>query len=358
MATFPSKVNYATGDILTATNMNDVGGAINLLDGAQLSGAKNRVLNSNFSVWQRGTTGAGSGTAFVADRWQAYRGAAGSTFSRQVTNDTTNLPFIQYCIRAQRDSGNTSTSPYSIGQNFESVNSIPLAGKTVVLSFYARAGANYSAASGALEVNLATGTGTDQNIYTGLTGRANPILQNATLTTTWQRFTYSATLATTATQVAMSFAATPVGTASTNDYFEVTGVQLEVANTASPYAPNGATYQAELAACQRYYWRSTGVEAYGRVAGLGIAASTTSVLFTPVLPVSMRIYPASVDYSTLCIYDGVTITAISSLTLQSGAGSLNTTSINAAVTGATAFRPYFLAANNSTSAYIGFSAEL
>lgn len=357
MAVFPSKVNYATGDILTATNVNEIGQAINLLDGAQYAGAKNRVLNSNFSVWQRGTSGAGSGTAFVADRWQAYRGAAGSTFSRQVTNDTTNLPFIQYCIRAQRDSGNTSTSPYSIGQNFESVNSIPLAGKTVVLSFYARAGANYSSTSGALEVNLATGTGTDQNIYTGLTGRANPILQNATLTTTWQRFTYSATLATTATQIAMSFASTPVGTASTNDYFEVTGVQLEAANTASPYAPNSATYQGELAACQRYYYRQTADGDVYQNFGFGMVTNTTTSAKIQISnPVTMRAKPTSIDFSTLRTADFGAGYAVSAVTLAETGIYSNWFTVTMAA--GTAYRPVALTANNSSSAYIGVSAEL
>jgi hypothetical protein len=306
--------------------------------GGQLAGGKNRVLNSNFSIWQRGTSVAGSGTAFLADRWQAYRGTTGSTFSRQVTNDTTNLPFIQYCLRAQRDSGNTSTTPYSTGQNFETVNSIPLAGKTVTLSFYARAGANYSAASGALEVNLATGTGTDQNIYTGLTGRANPILQNATLTTTWQRFTYTATLATTATQVAMSFAATPVGTAGAADYFEVTGVQLEAGtSTASPYAPNGATYQAELAACQRYLPAFT-TSASGTIVG-GYAYATNNAIYMLPLPVNARVAPTGITltgtfeafglntaYTATPAFNGGTVTTgtvtvTSGLTITAGQGS-------------------------------------
>jgi hypothetical protein len=371
-----SSVVTAKGDLIVATSSGVVtnksvgtDGTYLVADSTQTTGVnwagpstmagRNAVLNSNFSVWQRGTTGAGSGTAFVADRWQAYRGAAGSTFSRQVTNDTTNLPFIQYCIRAQRDSGNTSTSPYSNGQNFESVNSIPLAGKTVVLSFYARAGANYSAASGALEVNLATGTGTDQNIYTGLTGRANPILQNATLTTTWQRFTYSATLATTATQVAMSFAATPVGTAGANDYFEVTGVQLEVGSVATPYAPNGATYQAELAACQRYYFRATADTSAFAHFSLGFASSTTSAQQDLKLPVTMRTEPTSVDFSTLRLEDINSAQTVTTCTLSSNASNTNTATFDVGVaSGLTAYRPYFLGANNSTSAYVGVSAEL
>jgi len=257
MSVFPSQTNFVTGDILTATAVNEIGQAINLLDGAQLSGAKNRVLNSNFSVWQRGTSfngafSTGTGT-YTADRWLIYVGAGLSTVSRQVTGDTTNLPFIQYCTRVARDSGQTTTNTVYFANGFESVNSIPLAGKTVVLSFYARAGANYSSASNALLANVITGTGTDQNVISGLTGGVNAISQTATLTTTWQRFTYSATLAATATQVAVRFDRTPVGTAGANDYYEITGVQLEVANTASPFAPNGATFAAELSACYRYY---------------------------------------------------------------------------------------------------------
>jgi hypothetical protein len=327
MATFPSKVNYATGDILTATNMNDVGGAINLLDGAQYAGAKNRVLNSNFSVWQRGTSfngafSTGTGT-YTADRWLAYVGAGLSTVSRQVTGDTTNLPFIQYCTRVARDSGQTTTNTVYFANGFESVNSIPLAGKTVVLSFYARAGANYSSASNALLANVITGTGTDQNVISGLTGGVNAISQTATLTTTWQRFTYSATLAATATQVAVRFDRNPVGTAGANDYFEITGVQLEAANTASPYAPNGATYQAELAACQRYLPAFSGTSLGGNMFNImGFAYSTTNAQFNIPLVVTPRVRPTGLTVSALSdfsvINQGFSSAAPTAISFNSG----------------------------------------
>jgi hypothetical protein len=192
---------------------------------------KNKVINGDFGIWQRGTsfTVAVSTTPFTADRFQSTRtgAAAGSTVSRQVTNDTTNLPFIQYCARVQRDSGNTSTAVNSIRQTLESVNSIPFAGKTVTISLYARAGANYSSAANALSVYVKSGTGTDQNSISGFTGDTNVIFQTATLTTTWQRFSYTGTVASTATQLAVILTNTPVGTAGANDYFEVTGIQLE-----------------------------------------------------------------------------------------------------------------------------------
>jgi hypothetical protein len=364
MATFPSKVNYATGDILTATNMNDVGGAINLLDGAQFAAGKNRVLNSNFSVWQRGTSfsfaaSTSYANGYNADRWdtQTYANQA-VTVSRQATGDTTNLPNIQYCLRYQRNSGQTGTTILGLGQSFESSNSIPLAGKTVTLSFYARAGSNFSAASSAFIGTIYSGTGTDQNIVSGYTGVAQVASTTATLTTTWQRFTVSGTVAATATELAVYFAYTPVGTASTNDYYEITGVQLEAANTASPYAPNSSTYQGELAACQRYYWRNTGGATFSTL-GAGFGLSTTSATFIIQSPVQMRITPTVLEFSTLRVTEFIsTSAAITAMTISAESSPL-VSRLNADVaSGLTKGVPYGITANSSATAYLGLSAEL
>lgn len=221
---------------------------------------KNAVINGGMDIWQRGTSisvAASSGITYTADRWCLNTGANQAiTISRQATGDTTNLPNIQYCIRYQRNSGQTGTGGLFISQSIESVNSIPLAGKTVTFSFYARAGANYSAASSALTVLLYTGTGTDQNQLSGFTGSATPISGTATLTTTWQRFTFTGTIASTVTEIASTFYFTPVGTAGAADYYEVTGVQLELGSSATPFSRAGGTIQGELAACQRYYEKS------------------------------------------------------------------------------------------------------
>jgi hypothetical protein len=258
---------------------------------------RNGVLNSGLNVWQRGTSSAlTSSGVYFADRWQGYRSVAGSTASRQVTNDTTNLPNIQYCARIQRDSGNTGTQNILVSQSFESVNSIPYAGKTVTFSFYARAGANFSAASSQITAQLATGTGTDQNVMmTGYTGNAATINQTPTLTTTWQRFSYSATIPAATTEIAPYFTFVPVGTAGVNDYYEITGIMVEVGNQASPYASATPTYATELAACQRYYYRMATADV------IGYAASTSivdAIFPTP----SMRTAPTSIDQSGYAVY--------------------------------------------------------
>jgi hypothetical protein len=197
------------------------------------------------------------------------------TISRQVTGDTTNLPFIQYCARVQRNSGQTGTGAMGFANSFETVNSQPFAGKTVNVSFYARKGADYSPTSSVLQVNLYSGTGTDQSINTaGYTGVSAVIQENKTLTTTWQRFTTTAqTVSSSATELALQFAFTPSGTASTNDYFEVTGVQLDIGSVALPFRTAGVSYQQELALCQRYYETSYN---YTQAAGTNLGSTTPS----------------------------------------------------------------------------------
>jgi hypothetical protein len=353
-----TELGYVDG--VTSAIQTQINTKTNIAD--EFSAGKNKIINGDFGIWQRGTsivTATGASLGYGPDRWQLLRSAfaTGATVSRQVTNDTTNLPAIQYCARVQRDSGNSGVGVLYFQQNFESVNSIPYAGKTVTLSFYARKGADYSTTSSGLTAQVVTGTGTDQNYHAaGYTGLATPINSTVTLTTTWQRFTISGTLATTATELNINFSNTPAGTASTNDYYEITGVQLEVGSVATPYAPNGATYQAELAACQRYYYRAGGDAPFQRYS-LGICVGTGVSVQDIILPVTMRTIPSAIEYSTLALYDGVTTTAVTSATINTQ--SKNIVTVNASVaSGLTQYRPAELIANNSTSSYLGFTAEL
>jgi hypothetical protein len=368
-----STIVDAKGDIITATAADTparlaVGNSGDTLvaDSSTTTGLRytagtvqgNPVLNSAFQIFQRGTSTAGSTTAFGADRWQAYRGTTGSTFSRQVTNDTTNLPSIQYCLRVQRDSGTSATNQIILGQNFETVNSIPYAGKTVTISFYARAGANYSPTSSSQPVYIYTGTGTDQNgISSAYTGNAASLSGTATLTTTWQRFTFTATLPTTMTEMSIQFPMNPTGTAGANDYYEITGVQIDIGSVALPFRTYAGTIQGELAACQRYYWRSTSTTAYATY-GTGISGSATSAYINVNFPVFLRVAPTSIDYANLAVTDGFAYTlAVTNLVItHSSTGTAGLTATNN--TGATTSRTAFLANNNNTAGYLGLSAEL
>jgi hypothetical protein len=322
----------------------------------------NPIINSAMQVWQRGTsfTNGGGASVFGADRWQIYSSTAtGRTWSRQATNDTTNLPNIQYCMRLARNSGDTQTGIVYTIQNLETVNSIPYAGKTVTFSFYARAGANFSSASNAFAVGLITGTGTDQNSLAGYTGQAYTVNTSATLTTTWQRFTFTGTIPTNTTEIGMQLGYTPTGTAGANDWAELTGVQIDIGSVALPFRTYAGTIQGELAACQRYYWRGSGSQGVNAVLGSAQASSTTAGRAYITFPVTMRTAPTSVDWSALSINEIAAGYTVSTLTLVgSGLENPNMGAVSFTTTGLNAYRYYAIVINNSSSGFLGFSAEL
>jgi hypothetical protein len=319
----------------------------------------NPVLNSAFQVWQRGTSfslAANTGQTYTADRWLTYTNAnQACTISRQATGDTTNLPNIQYALRYQRNSGQTGTSAQYLCQMIESMNSVPYAGKTVTFSFYARAGANYSSASNALYLYLQSGTGTDQNYFAGYTGNATAATGTATLTTTWQRFTYTGTVASNASELAILFSWASSGTAGAADYFEVTGIQMDIGSVALPFRTYAGTIQGELAACQRYYWRLLCDADFGA----GVAASNTVNILSMSLPVTMRIKPVTFDSNALQLYS-----LAAGGYYSGGAFTLYTSTPNTAEVrythGSAVFATNQLSlwSGSLSTSYIGFGAEL
>jgi hypothetical protein len=317
----------------------------------------NAIINGAFDIWQRGTSiGPISSVAqYVADRWYGYLGSTPYTFSRQATS----LTGFQFGLRMQRPAGNTGIDSASqVVSPLETINSIPFAGKTVNLSFYARAGANFSSGSNALGLSVRSGTGTDQR-HNAYTGAVDFIAQNSVLTTSWQRFSYSGSVPTNSTELAIIFTRGATGTAGADDWFEVTGVQLEAGPVATPFRRNANSLQGELAACQRYYVRFGG-DFVAQFFGYGIAGSSTRLDVNTNLPVQMRVKPTSVDFSTLAAQQNSSggLISVSTVILSDVYGSKTVGSINATLSGMTTGQPVVLLANNSTSAFLGFSAEL
>jgi hypothetical protein len=323
----------------------------------------NPVLNSAMQVWQRGTSiaVAASSNPYTCDRWKmSLAGGASYTVSRQATGDTTNLPFIQYAARVQRDSGQTGVNANYFIQGIETINSVPYAGKTVTFSFYARKGANFSATSDVLTYLVAYGTGTDQDPAGAYTGQANAINTTATLTTTWQRFTATAAIPSTATEIKTFFTYTPTGTAGANDYYEVTGVQLEIGSVATPFKTYAGTIQGELAACQRYYYQNSATNNQYTRFGNGITVSTSVAHAAVKMPVTMRTAPSLVTTATASnyvIYTGSNFTLTSVPAIDQTTPDLVVLTCTTSAT-QTINAANFLAANASTAALLGFNAEL
>jgi hypothetical protein len=247
----------------------------------------------------------------------------------------------------------------NIAQSFETSDVLKMAGKTVTLSFYARAGANYSAASSALTYALTWGTGVDQSIFgpSAIAGGGDIARTAVTLTTSWQRFVITFVVPSTATSFGFVFYSGPVGTAGAADYYELTNVQLEEGAAATDFRRNAPSIQGELAACQRYYWRTTAETNYQHFS-FGMFTGTTTAHFGFKLPVSMRTPPSSTLEWTGNLSNYGFYGPASASTLGMDAVGRDYTVVYLSGSGWPAGTASRLFSNNNTTAYFGFSAEL
>lgn len=323
---------------------------------------KNILINGNCAINQRSSAGETLTTSakFPVDRFFARR-SSGTTGVTSTPISSIGLDGFSSAIRTQRASGDTFNGIAYVGQTVETVNAIPLQGKTVTLSFYARKGADYSPTSSVLNVRLYTGTGTDEAGIGGLyTGTASPITGTATLTTSWQRFTFTATIASTTTQAQAALLYIPTGTASTNDYFDVTGLQLEVGSVATPFVlAGGGNRAAELNLCRRYYERWTSLSANMRI-GNGYATSATAARITVQFKTSKRVGPTSGDNALTALIDtsNNTLYTMTSYSLTEANAETITMTMNATSASFTTGEMIELATNNTTGAYQGWNSEI
>jgi len=320
---------------------------------------QNAIINGAFDIWQRGTSFTAT-NVYSADRWYTYNAGADCTWSRQTGSGE-----FQYVMRVARNNGSTNTGRRDIWYSSAIEEATQFAGKTVTLSFWAKAGANYSAASNALVLAVYSGTGsTDVNrVNTAYTGDATVINdQSFTLTTTLTRYSVTFTLGSTVTQFAAGWKFTPVGTAGANDWFEITGVQFEVGSVATTFRRSGGTLQGELAACQRYYWRAADAAVTANHLLMNANAYTTTDCRGVVqFPVTMRTTPTLVQSSGTNYFNFQAATGDSFdsllITLSTPTNTMVYAGSGEGVNGLVAGQAGTVFTNNA-AAWVAFSAEL
>ena len=234
---------------------------------------RNRIINGAMQIWQRGTTINSQGNGqndYTADRWAI--GHNNSHMAAVSQSNGTDAGF-EYCARVQRDSGNSQTDQMRFHTALEAKDVIPLRGHFLTLSYYARKGADYSEANSKITgVRIATGENNDgdPNAYSGghWTNATTLLTGTPTLTTSWQRFTHLTInpVSSAARSMIIEFRHTPVGTAGSNDWYEVTGIQLEIGPVATPF--EHLTYSDEVQRCKRYFQKFS---AYGDHHHFGVA---------------------------------------------------------------------------------------
>ena len=327
-----------------------------------MTAGKNAIINGDFRVNQRSFSSTTANNTYTFDRWVTVSPNTSQTFTSQSFTPGA-APVAGYESATFLQCATTAAAgAYAlILQKIEDVRTF--ANQTVTVSFWAKA------ASGTPKV----GTQLTQNFGSGGSTSVGTTAVGFTLSTSWAR--YSTTFS------VPSISGKTIGTSSfveasiifQNDYepaigqqtatIGVWGVQVEAGPTATPFETATGTIQGELAACQRYYFRANASgAAYGNTS-IGGGYATTAYWGDTYFPVTMRTPPTAVDTSTASNYriynyaDTVSATptaiALDTNISTNGVGrTLWTTS------GLTQNVLYYSRGNNSTSSYLGFSAEL
>jgi hypothetical protein len=222
---------------------------------------RNKIINGNFDIWQRGTTQTVSDYG-SADRWYNEHTGSSKTVSRQqFNNGQTDVPGNpSYFIRTVVTSGAGAGNYVSISQLIENVSS--LSGQTATLSFWAKADA---AKNIAIEFSQNFGTGGTPSARVTTIG-----VTTVSLTTSWQKYSVTVSIPSIAgkalgsdgnssLQVTLWFEAGSTFNSRTNSLgnqsgtFDIARVQLESGASATPFEERPLGLELQL--CQRYYQR-------------------------------------------------------------------------------------------------------
>ena len=254
----PGVLEYALTTLDSSGNL----GSVASLNGGPLAGMRNRIINGNFAIGQRGTTFASSANnddAYTLDRWYIL---SDGNDAIDVTRETSVVPTNQkYAIALDVE---TTNKKFGIAQIIESDNCVGLTGGTVTLSFKAKVSAttkldNVKAAVVAWSGTADTVTsdiisawgaeGTNPTLIANATYENTPA--NLSVTTSYATYSVTASVDTASTTNIIVFIWSDVTDTTAGDFLYVTDVQIESGAVATPFEqrPVGT----ELVLCQRYY---------------------------------------------------------------------------------------------------------
>ena len=366
----------------------------NLAGSADAGGitGSNIITNGAMRVAQRGTSTTGlqnSGGVFTIDRFSHRRGGTWSNAQfkhEQVDATVTGEPSLDKALKV------TCTT---------AEGSVPASGEAVAIGTYLekgdthRLGVGTSAAlkstfSFYARASIATTYGVEIMAYQHSTTQAIRIPFTISSANTWERISVSIPADTAAldsgadttqgwlfhvvldgvassdtasawANLASSGVSLPNGVSTTtfsntlNATFEITGVQLEAGEVATPFQNEdiGTT----LARCQRYYNRMNADNAYS-MWGAGFIYTTSQAKINIPFPVEMRTTPTlgQSANSTLAVFSVSTYAFSSDATINNP--SSWGTNLTCFASGLTAGRGAVIMANNDASAYLEFKAEL
>ena len=350
---------------------------------------RNVIINGSMSVAQRATSVSGitTGGFRTADRWDSnLGGGAVGTWTCSVENDAPtgsgfrkSLKWLCTTAKTPLDAGSLHivTQPIE-GQNVQHFAKGTSSAKKFALSFWVKANVTGTYVAGLVDVDNSRDIYATYTISASATWEKKTIVFAADTTGAFDnnneqslqlRFflaagsTYSGggalTTSWTGSPTLNTIAVGQVNVAAaTNNYWQITGVQLEP-EVVTPF--EFEPYETTLRKCQRYYMRWTNHNGAGRI-GFGIASSGTSVGAHLPYKVQPRIVTGTLSTNgTLIASDAVTGHTITAITRFDVVCSDVFYGLTATVGGGTLtqYRTYYLeSSSGSTSTFIASDMEL
>ncbi len=281
-----------------ARGLADLGNAFN--DGALSN--RNLIINGAMQVAQRGTSVASVNTGgyYTCDRWKFVETGAPTavyTFTQDTTgpNGFSNSFKVATTTADATPTGLNAISYFAEGFDLQRLGYGSSDANTSTLSFWVKSSQTGTCAilvylfDGNLSLTLNyTVDAADTWEYKTLNIPANTSQAIANDNTAGLELDFvimadTATYGTTAQATWGSYSSTTRAygqtlnaAATTSDYFQITGVQLEVGDTATPFEHR--SYGQELALCQRYYRQSDNHAIF-----FGCSVNSSSYLYAPIL---------------------------------------------------------------------------
>lgn len=340
---------------------------------------RNRIINGDMRIAQRGTAAVTTDGSFPVDRFKVSQSTDGAFSAQQDTSVPAGFVNSVKITTTTADATLTTTQNLNLSQFIEGTNIGDLAwgtanARTVTLSFWVRSSLTGtfggSLRNGAFDRSYAftysisvadtweyktvtipgdtsgtwlNTTGIGVNVVFGL--GAGPDRSGAA--GAWAAANY----------VSATGAVSVIGTLNATWY--VTGVQLETGSVATPFERRPFTTELQL--CQRYYYRVTADDTSYGFSGAFADSATRGFAFGQ-FPVTMRTTPSALEQNgTAANYNirtGGTDRACSAVPAYNGATTQNFWQVETTVaSGQTAGQAgYFFA--GAIGAYLGWSAEL
>jgi hypothetical protein len=354
---------------VTTSKIADSNVTIQKLANPQYTGFRNRIINGDFRVAQRGTSfvaGANNDDSYNLDRW--YVLSDGNDVV-DITRTTTDIPANGFSAIAL--DVETINKKFGIAQIIEQQNCVGLIGGNVTLTFKARVSSvtkldNIKAAvvawTGAADavtsdIISAWGVeGTNPTLITDAVYENTPV--NLGVSTSYATYSIAANVDAANAKNIIVFIWSDVDDTTLGDFLYITDVQLEPGTVATPFEVRPVSE--ELALCQRYYYRSTASTNADRFGG-GFNTTTAIAHALISFPVTMRSAPTALE-QTASVADYRVFHAATSTT-STVAPSFITASPNMATVAVTAGTALLAGQGSAiaaatTNAFLGFSAEL